>query len=925
MRKPIDEMTFGLEEPKVEVGRAAEGNTQEVPAEAIEGKAQGRVGRIMQAIKKMVLGGGQHGVELVTRRDVLKGLGAAGIAAAGASILGKIGAAQAEQPEAKSEDNLKKFAEEVDNRMREIENNPDSIEKYFNDGDGLYWLLTLNFIDLIMGLANKNVATSLGKKAAKLAKRNSLAEKLEAKEEHNFAKLASGALGKIIAGKDDKYPEMIQRAIGEHSEEGGFNRNFPHPNLYFAAVLNVAMAMGAFGEAKKEEAIHQIEETGIGVGLLLGLGAAADGTKYSEGSVYRKFTTEEKQLVDKLVQENGETMERMARPEKNLIAPTLKKDIDLLAEVIGPAPFMAACTQFPLLAFGNADMTKIRLEGALPICKRVFRVFEGYNAEEVKAMCDEGVVKNEVLKKLILRHCRVSRDKSAHFSIKEMEKLGEDYFAEIGLGLMSSTMDVTQGFGDVAPAVVGSYQSFGGEEMLKTAVMNFTLSFSNGIRETQLVAKRLGVETNVLLNKEHLGRIVRFWWASVKNLLPFRKADERGAKFEILDGIGESLIKMTRTAIGGSANVVFGALGGEVDPSLNNAALDDLETVVAEIKKEEEVEVESEEGDETNVLSRDATEKFEQLASAIRERADVALVEEKVEALAHSLEKGENQSPEKYRVIKKLREAAHMLEHNPQMMDLLSFEYWEKHAGQTSAETTFVVTAQGLSLKGIEKILNKWVYGPMLGAMDLIPFEGSIEMSLGDGKSAQRSVKEVLSIGSSGVIHTGVSMVADNWADEILHANQLTSEIFLKPICKEFGVNMKEIKLNEKLNVTKRWKELHQQIDAKLVARGAGRAERMKLAARIYDKFTITKYVAIWFAIFGGGEDTIGNSPHFRAFVDEIKTLITLNKSWADIVKHFSHHYDRYIRTLAMSYLVGPMVEMAIYENPFIGEELKAA
>lgn len=865
-----------------------------------------------------------------TRRAILQVLTTT---AAGAALLGpRVANASEDAEDAEdAEKALEALADELEGRRTEVLTHPEKAVEYLETHEGVYWLITLNFVDLIMGLAGENlVVQGIQKGARTLGKRGeSVAKKLEPFNGKSTVSALSIAIAAGLAGKTGEYPFFLDRLIGpfDESADTGFNAHFPHPNLYIAALLNVYMLSGELGHEMQEEAHHVIKETGIGVGLIAFLTAMADGVEYAEGALFESFRQDEEAEVRAAVGSSREMVEGATRLVPGKISEHVQKQTEILSDIIGPAPLMAAMMQVPLFAFGNADLTRIRLEGALPVCRRLFRVFEGYTVEEVEGMLqDVDLLKNPALQAALIKFCADQKDKTVVCTDELLEKVGENYFAEVGLSLMSSTMDVTQGLADLAPAVVGSYQSFGFDQMTKTASVNYALSFVNGLAETRLVAQRMGVPVDALLNKESLARAVKFFVASLYNLASGMVGldVDGGAKFKWVTGVLSNFSNILQTMGGGVINGVGGAFGVEEDRVLIQAALSELETM----KREQFEAIGSAVVEErTSPLEEDEMVAFKRLAGTIKSKETEGITSA-IHEFQGALRNNMRQDSEGRRrtLVERLEHAAHLLEHNPRVLDLLNFDYWEKLCGPTMAETGFVVTAQGLSLKGLEKIITRYLY-PLVTALGetvdhFVP--GKVEVALSPDKVMERSLGELSKVSVSSSVHSGVSMVADNWADQLLHASQLAETIFMPDLLKEFQMDTEEIEIPANTNVLGKWTALSAQMDGALQQRGASKDERTKLAARLFDKFLLIKHVSIWFAIYGGGESTIGNSPHFRAFVEEIKELITLRKSFTDIVNHFKDHSERYVRTLAMAYLVGPMLEMSACDNIFLPEELKA-
>lgn len=862
-----------------------------------------------------------------TRRAILQALTTTAV---GAAILSPRGASASEGVE-DAERAREAFVDEAERRREEILTNPEKAVEYLETHEGVYWLITLNFVDLIMGLAGENlVVQGIQKGARTLGKRGeSVAKKLEPFKGKSTVSALSIAIATGLAGKKGEYPFFLDRLIGpfDESADTGFNAHFPHPNLYIAALLNVYMLSGGLGHEMEEEAHHVIKETGIGVGLIASLTAMADGVEYAEGALFETFRQEEEaeaRAAHTISQGMVENATRLA-PEK--ISEHVQEQTKILSEVIGPAPLMAAMMQVPLFAFGNADLTRIRLEAALPVCRRLFSVFEGYTVEEIERMLqDVDLLKNPALQAVLVKFCADQKDKTVFCTDELLEKVGENYFAEMGLSLMSSTMDVTQGLADLAPAVVGSYQSFGFDQMTNTASVNYALSFVNGLAETRLVAQRMGVPVDALLNKESLTRAVKFFFASLYNLASGMVGldVDGGAKFKWVTGVLNNFSNILQAMGGGGLNGVCGAFGVKEDMVLVQAALSQLETM----RKEQFEAIGSAVVEERkSTLEEDERGAFMRLAETIKSKETEGITSA-IHEFQGALRKNMSQDSDGRRrsLVERLGHAAHLLEHNPRVLDLLNFDYWEKLCGPTMAETGFVVTAQGLSLKGLEKIITRYLY-PLVTALGetvdhLVP--GELEVVLSPDKTVQRSLGELSKVSVSSSVHSGVSMVADNWADQLLHASQLAETIFMPDLLEEFQMDTEEIKIPANMNVLEKWTALSAQMDGALQQRGASKDERRKLAGRLFDKFLLIKHVSIWFAIYGGGESTIGNSPHFRAFVEDIKKLITLGKSFTDIIKHFQDHSERYVRTLAMAYLAGPMLEMSTCDNIFLPDDLKA-
>lgn len=793
--------------------------------------------------------------------------------------------------------------------------------EYLKTREGVYWLITLNFIDLIMGLAGNNPVVAVVAKGANGLKKGQLTERLQNNQGSNFAKIIAGAMGDLFAKKGIQ-PVWLKRLVGKQSGEHGFNEHFPHPNLYLAALLNAFMLSGGLGKEAAVEAGHVVHETGVGVGMIAGLTAMADGIQFAEGSVFARLQQEEDTEVRQAMGDTPATPETRIPLEQ--IPGRMAAEVTALTHIIGPAPLVAAMMQVPLLAFGNADLTRIRLEHSLTICRRLFWVFQGYSVRHVRQWATPQNIPNPSIRKAILDGLR-TLDGQEILNLGQLTRIGEAFFADIGLGLMSSTMDVTQGIGDVAPAIVGSYQSFGAEQMLKTAGINGVVSLLNGLHETQMVAQRLGVPVGQLLNRETIKHAFSFWVRSLYNLASgiIGADSDHGAKFRLVTGVLDNITNLLKAIGGGTVNTFSSIAGRSVDHVLINQAVEVLQGVRQDIEREVGQKMIEDPG---------AIQSLSELKVPLAALKDMAgLSGKQVKRQAPGVV-GELKTtittalPAAASIQERLAHAAEMIEHDPALLDLFKFDYWEKHVGPTMAETLFVVTAQGLSLKGLETVISKYVYPAVvkLGtSVDATLHHRRLDLGLGHGKRMQRSVGEVASLAGSSLIHSGISAVADNWADQILHAKQLSDVVLLDPILREFNIRRDQVPVPEGANVYDAWMAIARQGDRVIQTRnGDQTGQRIHFAERLYDKFLLAKHVSIWFAIFGGGESTIGNSPHFRAFVAEIKQLITLEKSFQDVVTHFRAHTNRFMRTLAEAVFVAPTCEMLTSDNPFLPADL---
>lgn len=862
-----------------------------------------------------------HGL---SRRGFLKGTAATltGLAASGVAL-----AEEDHAPEITAED--------VEIVVAEFAENP---EHYIDDPVWIHTFLSLNFFDAVGSLARD--ADFLRDSKGAVGK-SSLA---------NLLLVGLGKISGIFTEGARGHLHPASRYSPSQDQVAGFlkdyDHEFPHTNMMIAVGFN-GLLMSHSPKARAA-ALHGIEESILGVGLLLALTSVGKGIRVREDKYFEAIRKRDEEQAD---------VE---------LGPEFKANIEALeqamVEIIGAAPFAAALTQVPLTAFGNARVAREKLLNMNGLSQRLFAELMKLDPANYKT--NIGRVENTVLRKIMLKHLPAEGQRLSEL---EVQAMSDEYMGNIGVGMLSGMMDVTQAaIGDAGPSIVGAIQSYGLTNMLKTASGNLAYTLVIGAEESAFLAKRMGVAPNRILNGKTFQEAGRYMVRSWTNLAAYARGAQgspEGARFGVFGQLGDDLGSILRGGIQ-SVTHIFGVANEVIKEMQRGLEDEDREWNLAEqivdrvltrgaahglkgIKSERDALLaamaqENESTEAGELLHRvnrvmlgleeagEGTDEasVEQVFNEILDAAGQENPDEKElqTVLQHKLHKFHELFAEakvaNTEAVNALQERLHALEHvlekEPSMWDLFRFEYWELHLGAEMAETAFVVFLQGIHIVGLTPTVSRLTY------QQSELFGGAWDASLGKvatlaGSNFEAGRKEDAALLGSMMVHGALSSVADNWADELIHAKQLPKELFFPGMIEEFGLNADGIEINENTKVTEQYLQFTIQAEAQLKAQGR-EAELPRLYDRIYDRFLINKFMSILAAVMGGGESMIGNSPHFSAIVGELKKIITLGGSFADILKNFPQHGSRLGITFLYARLLGPQIERMAFKNPFTPE-----
>ncbi|MDP3976009.1 MAG: hypothetical protein Q8P95_03765 [bacterium] len=251
----------------------------------------------------------------------------------------------------------------------------------------------------------------------------------------------------------------------------------------------------------------------------------------------------------------------------------------------------------------------------------------------------------------------------------------------------------------------------------------------------------------------------------------------------------------------------------------------------------------------------------------------------------------------------------------PSFIDLFRFEYWELHLGPELAETAYIVFLQGIHIPGLITTMNRVTYDMKDDISEFLSMVPDV-------------AKKEAGLASSMTIHAALSSVADNWADELIHAKQLANEVFLPELAQRYGL-LREGMDYEDLgidthgqNITEQYLQMAVMLEEHLRANGR-EGELEQMYRELWEAFLINKAMAIISAVFGGGESTIGNSPHFTAIVNDLKRVLTLKASFVDIQNHLTHHLTRLGLSFAQARVIIPTLEMHCVSHLFGGNPFR--
>lgn len=780
-------------------------------------------------------------------------------------------------------------------------------------------LLTLNFGDAVVSLAKTKNAQPVSNRI--LARAAGVLEAIS---------------GKKFSGLKDKVSK--------------FDHHFPHTSIFTGLALNYVRA--SQGEHQKHEVIHGLEEASMGVGMLLAATSVGAGIRTREEGFLESIHTHDKAVVAEIESE---------APSKEP-AQRINDALEQIPEVVGAAPFAAALNQVPLLAFGNARIAKDKMLSVNKLSMEIFKSLQGLTAQQAEDVLSQ--VDNEQVKKF-------ARAVMSNGSLDEEQALSEDhcqtmsdaYMANFGVGMLSGNMDVTQAaLGDIGPAVVGATQSFGADQMLSTGLSNYLYAIEMGVIETYHIAQRLGIPTSKLLSGKTMADSMRMFgmcWGQLISYVAGFRGSPKGVRFGAMGQVGDDLGKMFRMGTQAMAHAIQVGTGhsDEVDDILARKGkheLNDARAKRAELTSDIINELPNITGRDAQIRSamatagvitlseaKDATTNVDALLSddnkrivaesvsdittlvagidgtPSREQADGILG--KIAEFQQALHEIDCHNPEAQKDVHTLlEEVAELFEKRPGLMDLFNIEYWELHLGPEMAETAFVVFLQGIHIVGLTPTLNTITYdrrGDMNSAWESVFGKGNIS----------KAIKGHAGLGGSMLVHAAMSSVADNWADQLIHAKQLSGEVFVPQLAETGGAPELSGKVDRiSQNITDQFTQLTILLEEVYGARGES-SELDALYEEIYDLFLITKHMTIESAVLGGGESVIGNSPHFSAIVEDLKRMITLGASFKDILTNYKQHLVRFTATYANARYVGPYLEKGIRAamfggNPFTPE-----
>jgi hypothetical protein len=828
-----------------------------------------------------------------SRRDFLKMVAALGVLSSIGAVLEQTAKAQEGAPvdtDAIDED-IAKVAEA-------LEDSPET----FDNAEAIQWLICFNFLDGIV---------SLGRKRQPI-------------------------LGYAILRLFEATGLNAQVGMKDHHVE------YPTVSLVSGTLLNMWLAQQS--EEQKHLVHHTFEEAAVGTSMMTIAASLSNGIGVNERDHLTLIHEADELRVEKaktsVHADDSEDEAATGKIEK--IPAEIDTLITAMADVIQMAPFAATLTQFPLFAAGNAAVTRGKMNSALDLANEIGGLFVGCSIADLKETLeyhspgDRGAamaksrqrssfskISNPVVSKLLADQLAGIKD-SEKFSPEQAKAFAENYIREIGLGIMSGTIDLAQTVvGDVGPALAAPLQSVGVEETCKTAKAHLLFALLISVEETVALEKRMGVPVGTLINPTYAKAAGEFAMECLKNfggyllnlqgkgavnysLLSqligdisatmqaglqgvtrlFRHGEESPVdrvlfdrateEFQALRGVHNSLIHDAKS---GEASL-------PLDAKARNAAM-----LLAGLNMDEEVE---------KVKGGSFAEGLQEIEASLRESSGT--LTEKQAAFIQKLEElgklFEGQENLKGRTLKEKMEKMKTLLHRKSgRLDLLDFEYWVEHLGPEISETAFVVFLQGIHLSGLIPKMSK-AYGTLPKVKD----RGT----------------ELVALTGSFATTAGLSTVADNWAATLTSIKLIPKEIYIPMFKEKYGLTDEEMPalsdvdppLTQLLKVTVA-------IEKKLTAAG-------KPTETLYEEmgraFSTTKSLSILAGVMGGGETTIGNSPHFAMLVGQLKDIITLGASVQDIFNHFGHHFTRFSSTLAYAVYATPMIEMHLCaaDNPFL-------
>jgi hypothetical protein len=688
----------------------------------------------------------------------------------------------------------------------------------------------------------------------------------------------------------------VRHSWGKKVKE--YDRHFPHANLVTGLALNLGLAR--VGAHERHEVVHGLKETALGVSLLMAATSIGSGVRVQAKRFADELVHEDRAVVKPAVASSRATARLDERRQH------AQRLHDAIPKVVGAAPVAAALTQVPLFSFGNARVARQKMDSLKKLSDALFGQLAGLTPHQAVDLVQS--LGNRKIPKMLDRALK-QRSGKGPVSREEAQELANEYVRDVAVGMLSGTMDTTQAaFGDVGPSVVGAYQSFGMGEMVKTGMGNLTYTMAMGLNETRHLAHRLGVEQSTLFNRESLGQVRRMVRESWQNYGAYvigldravkargakgraarlvqkgaqRRTDGEGVYFELAGQARGDAEKIWRMASGQVEHHVGRMLrrgGPEPAPELaeSGGERDALRGVNTRLRTGQKLASRGPLGRRRQRFLGELSELQDSIVELAASSGTSAVEDGATGPLRHALEG-----------------AKELVRKHP---NVFRFDYWEHALGPELAETAWVVTAQGIHMVGLTPV----------GERAYKPFE-----------RARGRTKEV-GLVMSGALHTALSGFADNWAGQLVHTKQLT-KTFISQLANTWVHKPSEaLGIDSLQSSPGQFHDLTVALEREMKRQHAPAAELRDMYDDVYKHFLLTKYMSINWAVFGGGESLIGNSPHFSAVSNDLKQAVDLRATLRDIPKYARQHAQRFGLTHLQARYFGVLLERNLLSgrNPF--------
>lgn len=741
---------------------------------------------------------------------------------------------------------------------------------------------------------------------------------------------------------------IIQKLLGKaglgaqpepaHAEDGHHKHVFPLANFIFAAVLNAVRAT-AFGPQAREETVHELETTAVGVAMLMGLTSVAKGIISSEATAIQMTEHD-------LGSTSGDQQE-------------------VIVDNIFQLTLLSAATQIPLSSFGNAAIGN---EGF----REVRAAFTALYGELLPPAPADGLgVRDE-----IVAHIREKLDHSGNPVIRRQVtavlddasiQTHADFAAalqgaatwhthDLMTILMSTSCDDSQAaIGDPGP-LVGLYQNYG-IDFLQAIPSLVPYTILIGFERAQWAMHRTGIDRPVFTSARFV-YMKRFLGETWRNLIVYfaTVAPEISSKITGTRRLGGA--KGGDESIGVSFSVleqvlrdIESTITAFMDPFMSDQVLDERKTRKAVAELQDAVRqwhetmgrrvagrlfpprAGSEHGAEvarTEALADQAATvgekdkggaaydyKRNELPGNLKDlqiRLAAIVNEAGIEAFAKEVRVvRESIGPQLQREIEAelarqgakptVMTALEVIRKNPRIGELLDINYWHGRIGPALTDTLFIVLLQGLHLPFLLSTSERYIYdASWFKRMPLV-------------------AREILSV----IYNNALGLFADNWADCVAHAKWLTSmyQSDLATELEQTSGRFTEVRTalssgyfadDQTALIPLRFKTNAEQASALfdvLQHRYPADVAELEAARRRYLETAETYYfksmlIAMTISVVGAGKSLPGDSTHFTFAAGE--TDFTLGVTLMDFKRHPLYHVWELIFSGAYAMVAGPFL-----------------